>query len=178
MSHSIFSLGLDFLNGRTLCKIVNYKSVIPSQWQRNISTQMSINFHMLRWEKLHLASCMPADGITDSMHMSWGGSRSWWWTVKPGMLQSIGLQRVGRNWVTELIWTSDSVVKNLPANAGDAAFIAGLGRSPEMTTHSHILDWKISWTEDPGGLWSRGSQRTRHDWAHSCLKTKIFLDIS
>ena len=32
----------------------------------------------------------------------WAGSSSWWWTGKPGMLQSVGLQRVGHNWVTEL----------------------------------------------------------------------------
>ena len=30
-------------------------------------------------------------------------SRSWWWTGKPGMLQSMGLQRVGHDW-TELNW--------------------------------------------------------------------------
>ena len=30
------------------------------------------------------------------------GSRSWLWTVKPSVLQSVGLQRVGRDWVTEL----------------------------------------------------------------------------
>ena len=28
----------------------------------------------------------------------------------------------------------------------------------EMTTHSSILAWKISWTEEPGGLQSMGSQ--------------------
>ena len=33
----------------------------------------------------------------------------------------------------------------------------------EMTTHSSILDWKIPWTEEPGGLWSMGSQRVGHD---------------
>ena len=32
----------------------------------------------------------------------WASSRSWWWTGKPGMLQSMGLQRVGHNWSTEL----------------------------------------------------------------------------
>ena len=32
----------------------------------------------------------------------WVGSRSWWWTGKPGVLQPIGLQRVGHDWVTEL----------------------------------------------------------------------------
>ena len=32
-------------------------------------------------------------------------SRSWWWTGRPGVLQSMGSQRVGRNWATELnIW--------------------------------------------------------------------------
>ena len=29
-------------------------------------------------------------------------SESWWWTGKPGILHSMGLQRVGRDWVTEL----------------------------------------------------------------------------
>ena len=32
----------------------------------------------------------------------WVNSRSWWWTERPGMLQSMGLQRVERNWATEL----------------------------------------------------------------------------
>ena len=36
----------------------------------------------------------------------WVGFRSWWWTGKPGMLQSMGLQRVRHNWVTELNWYS------------------------------------------------------------------------
>ena len=29
-------------------------------------------------------------------------SRSWWWTGKPGVLQSMGLQKVGHDWATEL----------------------------------------------------------------------------
>ena len=37
----------------------------------------------------------------------------------------------------------------------------------EMATHSSILAWKIPWTEEPGGLQSKGSQRVRHDWAHT-----------
>ena len=34
----------------------------------------------------------------------WVNSRSWWWTGRPGMLQSMGLQRVGHDWETELNW--------------------------------------------------------------------------
>ena len=44
------------------------------------------------------------DGITDSVDMSLSNSGSWWWTRRPGMLQSMGLQRVGHNRVTELNW--------------------------------------------------------------------------
>ena len=33
----------------------------------------------------------------------------------------------------------------------------------EMAIHSSTLDWKIPWTEKPGGLQSMGSQRVRHD---------------
>ena len=44
------------------------------------------------------------------------------------------------------------VVKNPPANAGDAVLISGLGRSAgvEMATHSSILARKIPWTAEPG----------------------------
>ena len=37
---------------------------------------------------------------------AWASSGSWWWTGKPGVLQSVGLQRVGHDWVTELNWTA------------------------------------------------------------------------
>ena len=30
-------------------------------------------------------------------------------------------------------------------------------------THSSVLAWRILWTEEPGGLWSMGSQGVRHD---------------
>ena len=32
-----------------------------------------------------------------------------------------------------------------------------------MATHSSILAWRIPWTEEPGGLQSKGSQRVRYD---------------
>ena len=32
----------------------------------------------------------------------WASSGSWWWTGKPGVLQSMGSQRVRHGWVTEL----------------------------------------------------------------------------
>ena len=35
----------------------------------------------------------------------WASSGSWWWTGKPGVLRSMGSQRVGHDWETELNWT-------------------------------------------------------------------------
>ena len=37
----------------------------------------------------------------------WVSSGSWWRTGKPGMLQSMGSQRVAHDWATELNWTQD-----------------------------------------------------------------------
>ena len=35
-----------------------------------------------------------------------------------------------------------------------------------MTTHSSILAWRITWTEEPGGLQSIGSHSVGHDWSN------------
>ena len=47
----------------------------------------------------------------------------------------------------------------------DANSIPGSGRIPGegMLTHSTILDEKIPWTEEAGGLQSMESQRVGHD---------------
>ena len=40
----------------------------------------------------------------------WVNSGSWWWTGRPGVLQSMGSQRVGHYWVTELNWTTNNEI--------------------------------------------------------------------
>ena len=58
-----------------------------------------------------------------------------------------------------------SMVKNLPAR--QETWVRSLCREDplekEMETHSSILAWEITWTEEPGGLQSMWSQRVRHD---------------
>ena len=47
-----------------------------------------------------------------------------------------------------------------------------------MATHFSILAWRISWTEEPGGLQSIGSQRAGHDGsglACTCEKETVRL---
>ena len=62
-------------------------------------------------------------------------------------------------------FTVGSVIKNPCVNTGDMSLTPGSGRSleEEMATHSSTLAWKISRTEEPGGLQSTGWQRVRPD---------------
>ena len=59
------------------------------------------------------------------------------------------------------------MIKNLPATW--ETWVRSLGQEDTlekgMAAHSSILAWRISRTEEPGGLQSMGLQRIRHDWA-------------
>ena len=46
----------------------------------------------------------------------WVNSRSWWWTGRPGVLQSMGSQRVVHYSMTELNWTELSLYIHLLTN--------------------------------------------------------------
>ena len=56
-------------------------------------------------------------------------------------------------------------VKNLPAvrETGVQSLVQKDPLEKGMATHSTILAWRISWTEEPCGLQSMGSQRVGHD---------------
>ena len=76
------------------------------------------------------------------------------------------------------------VVKNLPVNAKDRrdlGLIPGLGWSPEGG-HSNPFQYSCPENpipEEPGGLWSIGSQRVGHDWSDlACIQTFLWLPIA
>ena len=48
----------------------------------------------------------------------WVGSWSWWWTVKPAVLWSVGSQRAGHNWATELNLCSGVLFYKVTTNTG------------------------------------------------------------
>ena len=61
------------------------------------------------------------------------------------------------------------MVKNPPANVGDIGSISGPGRSPGEG-NSYPLQyscWRISWTEEPGGLQSMGLKESKHTHTQS-----------
>ena len=80
----------------------------------------------------------------------------------------------------DLCWASlvAQKVKNPPAmQKTSVPFLCGEDPlEKEMATHSSILAWRISWTEEPEGLQSMGSQRVRHNWrnlAHTQTRLEI-----
>ena len=50
-----------------------------------------------RWQRMNGWMASPTQWTS-----VWASSRSWWWTGRPGILQSMGSQRVGHNWASEL----------------------------------------------------------------------------
>ena len=63
----------------------------------------------------------------------WVNSGSWWWTGRPGMLWSMGLQRVGHDWVTELNWTEDNNIKKIDSVSFKVEFFLG-NHNKHLTT--------------------------------------------
>ena len=57
------------------------------------------------------------------------------------------------------------LVKNPPAMRETWVQLLGWEDPLEkgLATHSSILTWEITWTEEPGTLQSMGSQRVKHD---------------
>ena len=91
----------------------------------------------------------------------WGSSRSWWWTGKPGMLQSMGSQRVGHDW-TELKWKNFKFMLICLSSLNSSGYTLSLSNSSLVNTPhrlsscNHIqlhtqtsinplLDFRICW---------------------------------
>ena len=65
-------------------------------------------------------------------------SGSWWWKGRPGVLQFMGSQRVGRNWTTELNW-------NLLWNGYKASLRMIILIKPVRNAKKNILEGKYRW---------------------------------
>ena len=71
----------------------------------------------------------------------WANSNSWWWTVKLGLLQFMGSQRVGQDWVTELNWT-----ESRSTSPGISKFLLSCSMMHVVLIHglSKRVKWKIT----------------------------------
>ena len=57
----------------------------------------------------------------------WVNSGSWWWTGRPGVLRFMGLQRVGHDWATDLIWSWGLLWVNTNDKSLDHKYLAPKG---------------------------------------------------
>ena len=105
-------------------------------WSLNSSTLATSCEELTHWKRLWCWERLGAGGKGDDRGWDgwmasptrwtwvWVNSGSWWWTGRPGVLQFMGLQRVGHSWVTELNWRDVGSVPGLGRS------IPGFGRSP------------------------------------------------
>ena len=75
----------------------------PCCWERLRAREEATEDEMVGWHQWH-------DGH------EWVNSGSWWWIGSPGVLQSMGLQRVGHDWTTEKNWSASFAFCRMPYN--------------------------------------------------------------
>ena len=87
-----------------------------------------------------------------------------------------GHHKVRSEW--ELVWWASPWERALPTQE---TWVQSLGQEDplekEMTTHSSILVWEISWAEEPGGLQSMGSQRVTQDLATKTTSNHVVASL-
>ena len=85
-------------------------------WSWNTNTMATWCKELTHWKRPWCWERLKAGGEVDDRGFNgwkvsltrwtwvWASSGSWWWTGKPGVLPSMGLQRVRHDWATELNW--------------------------------------------------------------------------
>ena len=107
----------------------------------------------------------------------WSSSGSWWWTGKPGVLQSMGSQSQDTserlNWCLSWSFPDGSDGKESACNARDQDLIPGWGRSLGEGNGNSLYYSCLENSMDRGAWWgySPWSHKVRHDWA---INTHIY----
>ena len=63
-------------------------------------------------------------------------SGSWWWTGRPGVLQFMGSQRVGHDWVTEMNCSCEICFFENAANGSEISWSLSWEKGPREWVHS------------------------------------------
>ena len=118
----------------------------------------------------------------------WASSGNWRWTGRPGVVQSMGLQRVEHDWVTELKWWQfydpgkvfhtyhlDYSSQKLKDKSAPWIYLGEATNLLKTTSEPWRRKWQPtpvflpgeSHGEEPGRLQSVGPQRVGQNWATS-----------
>ena len=112
------------------------------------------------------------DGITNLMHMSLGELQELVTDRRPGVLRSLGSQRVGHEWATELNWTE--VVKVKVAQSCSILHDPIDCSPPGSSVHGILQARTLELVANP---FSRGSSQPRDQTQVSCLSHQGSLRI-
>ena len=132
---------------------------VPHVFQKSFFFFLQNIFPHLKWIPLHQ---LLLDQLLILLRFSFFKQAKAVWSTRPTVdIYSISFSRSGLPW-----WLSS---KESAGNAGDTGtWVQSLGGEDlleeEIATHSSILAWTIQWTEEPGELQPKGSQRIGHDW--------------
>ena len=89
-------------------------------WSLNSNTLATWCEELTHWKRIWRWEGLKAGGEGDGRKWDgwmaspaqwtwvWASSGSWWWTGKPGLLHSMGSQRVRLDWAAELNWKENS----------------------------------------------------------------------
>ena len=100
----------------------------------------------------------------------WANFRKWWRTGRPGMLHSMGLQRVGHDWMTELNWTdltNQSILKEISPGCSLEGMMLSWNSSTLATSREELTHWKRLWCWEGLGAGGEGDDRGWDGWMAS-----------
>ena len=108
-------------------------------------------------------------------HWAWVSSRSWWWTRRPIVLQSMRSQRVGHDWATELNQKEQTTNKY---NNQDEP-LENYDRKRPVLKVIHCMfpffffpGWAACWMQDLNSL-TRDQTCAALKWKHGVLTTEL-----
>ena len=139
------------------------------RWRMASPTQWTLVWaNSRRWWKTGKLACCSPRGCKESDTTEQLNKQEQWtgWQTDIQVYRSSNRDQ-GISLMVQWAALVDQTVKNLPSMR--ETWVQSLGREvpleKEMATHSSILAWKISWTEEPGGLQSLQLRRVGHVWA-------------
>ena len=151
--------------------------------QRTVSLENPLKLGKIEGRRRRGQRMRWLDGSLTWWMWVWVNSGSWWWTRRPGVLQSMGLQRVGHEWATELNWTDDSQKEGDPLTSPRSS---STWRHPCLA-FSPQLKAKVTGISDPEtslqakllvvvslATHTTGAENARWAEIHACCFTEMY----
>ena len=105
---------------------------------------------------------------------------SWWWTGKPGILQSMGLQRARQNYATELNWTEHTYM-GFPGSASGKESTCQCRKCKNCRFEPWVRKFLWSRKRHPTLVFlpvKFHGQRSTADYVHGATKSRMRLSLS